>query len=74
MESDFNIQFDSILKKVLGNRVTRADFSNLDSISFVELLISVQKTFRIKFSSADFAKLKTAEAVKSRALELINRL
>ncbi len=46
---------------VLRPDLTAADVAEWDSLSHIRMVLTVQKTFRVKFSAAEIGKLKNVQ-------------
>lgn len=55
-------KIEEIFIKILGNQYK--EVTEIDSISYVELMIALQNEFKIKFSTQEFLTLRSAEKIK----------
>lgn len=73
--NDIERRIDVIFQKVLGTAVE--DYLKgdrpIESVMYVELLISLQDEFKIKFSTQDFFNLRSLENIKNSLLEKISK-
>ena len=49
------------------------NLSEVDSITFVELMVTLQNTFKVKFQVSDFATLKTIQGIRARLAQLLGQ-
>lgn len=72
-ESDIEKRIDAVFQSVLGNAVAdyQKDSRPIESVMYVELLISFQNEFKIKFSTQEFFILRSVENIKNGVLEKI---
>ena len=53
-----------IKKNLYGPKLSRTNFKDWDSISHLNLLMSLEKTFNIKFTHSEFNNLTSIETIK----------
>ena len=58
---------------VLNERMTAEDIDGWDSLAHIDLVIAIEKRFRIRFATAEIARLKEDGSNVGSMLELITR-
>ncbi len=71
MENDFDSKFTKCISEVVDSQYIAENISEVDSITYVELIVHLQKSFNIEFTAADFASLRTIQNIKNRSAALI---
>lgn len=71
MDKNFNDKFDKCIRDVVGTSKIVENISEVDSITYVEIIVHLQNSFKVKFDASDFANLRTLQSVREKLLQLV---
>lgn len=61
-------KLNNIFKKILGSGAFEKNVT-IDSVTYVELLITIQNELKIKFTTQEFLALRDVESIKTAVLK-----